>query len=85
MAEGISGDISERLLKAFTEFEHVADASTAEEAASGLDQATLQLFWQRWPHVGKWAGTLWRLLDEELAEAATPHNDSPHHDVGGSG
>jgi hypothetical protein len=78
-------DISERLLKAFTEFETVADASTAEEAASGLDEATLQLFWQRWPHVGKWAGTLWRLLDQELADAAMPHEESEHHDLGGSG
>jgi hypothetical protein len=85
MPEDTTEDISERLLKAFTEFEHVADAGTAEEAAKGLDEATLQLFWQRWPHVGKWAGALWRLLDEELAEAATPHEDSPHHDVGGSG
>jgi hypothetical protein len=81
----MSDDISERLLKAFTEFEHVADAGPAEEAARGLDEATLQLFWQRWPHVGKWAGTLWRLLDEELAEAATPQDASEHHDTGGSG
>ena len=78
-------DISERLLKAFTEFEHVADATTPEEAAHGLDQATLQLFWQRWPHVGSCAGTLWRMLDQDLADAATPHEDSEHHDLGGSG
>ena len=43
-------DISERLLKAFTEFEAVADAGTAEDAARGLDEATLQ------GALGPWVG-----------------------------
>ncbi len=78
-------DDAERLLRAIEEFEGVADSMTADEAAGSLDDATLQVFWQRWPHVGSWAGALWRRLNVDVAEAATPLEDSEHHEVGGEG
>ena len=76
---------SERLLGAIEEFEAVAEAITADDAARSLDDATLQVFWQRWPHVSSWSGSLWRRLNEDLADAAAPVDGSDMHEVGGEG
>jgi hypothetical protein len=78
-------DASERLLRAIEETERVADAATPDEAARTFDDATLQVFWQRWPHVSSWGGALWRRLNEDLADAATPIEASEMHEVGGEG
>lgn len=78
-------DASERLLAAIEEFERVTESVTPDEAARTLDDATLQLFWQRWPQVSSWSGSLWRRLNEDLADAATPLGDSELHEVGGEG
>jgi hypothetical protein len=78
-------DASDRLLKAIEEFEHVAGAATPDEAAGSVDEATLQVFWQNWPHISSWAGALWRRLNENLADAATPEEESEFHEVGGEG
>lgn len=78
-------DASERLLHAIDECEQVAQAVTPDEAARRFDEATLQVFWQRWPHVSTWAGSLWRLLNADLAEPATPAEESGSIDVGGEG
>jgi hypothetical protein len=78
-------DASERLLRVIEEFERVAEAATPDEAAREFDEAALQLFWQRWPSIGAWGGALWRRLNEDLAEPATPLEDSEFHEVGGEG
>jgi hypothetical protein len=78
-------DASERLLGVIEEFERVAETITPDEAARTLDDATLQLFWQRWPHVSSWSGSLWRRLNEDLADAASPIVDPELYDVGGEG
>jgi hypothetical protein len=78
-------DASERLLSVIEDFERVAEAVTPDEAARTFDDATLQLFWQRWPHVSSWSGSLWRRLNEDLAEAAAPIGDSDTYEVGGEG
>lgn len=78
-------DEAERLLHAIEEFEGVADSVTADEAVETLDEATLQVFWQRWPQISSWAGALWRRLNLDLAEAATPLEESQDHEVGGEG
>ena len=78
-------DAPDRLLAAIEEIERVAEEATAEEAASGFDEATLQVFWQRWPQVSSWAGALWRRLNETLADAAVPEEESEFHEVGGEG
>jgi hypothetical protein len=78
-------DASDRLLAAIEEFERVTESVTPDEAARTLDDATLQLFWQRWPQVSSWSGSLWRRLNEDLADAAAPSGDSDMRDVGGEG
>lgn len=78
-------DASERLLAAIEEFERVAEEATPDEAARGFDDATLQVFWQRWPHASSWGGALWRRLNEDLADAAMPIEVSDTHEVGGEG
>jgi hypothetical protein len=64
--------------------EDVRDAVTPERAHAEFDQMTLQIFWQKWPGISAWAGSLWRLLSEELATPATPHLDADLDEVGGS-
>ncbi len=76
---------SERFLEAISGLEEVADATTAHEAHRTFDEATLQVFWKNWPHISSWAGALWRLLNDELADAAEPPRDPELDEVGGSG
>jgi len=38
----------------------------------------------RWPQLSAWAGSLWRMLSEELAGPGAPH-DSELHEIGESG
>lgn len=78
-------DASDRLLMAIEECGRVAEAATPDEAARRFDEATLQVFWQRWPNISSWAGALWRRLNEDLADAATPLEESEFHEVGGEG
>ena len=78
-------EASDRLISAIEELDRVASEITADEAAKVLDEATLQVFWQRWPHVSGWSGALWRRLNETLADAAMPADDSEFHEVGGEG
>jgi hypothetical protein len=78
-------DASDRLLRAIEEFERVAEAATPDEAARAFDDTTLQVFWQRWPHISSWGGSLSRRLNEDMAEAAKPLDDSGSHEVGGEG
>ena len=65
-------DVAEQLLEAMEAFDEVADSITADEAMSELDESTLQLFWRDWPRISSWAGSLWRQLNEELADLASP-------------
>ncbi len=53
-------------------------------ALEELDETTLQMFWRDWPHIASWAGGLWRRLNQELAEPATPAA-AGEVDTGGSG
>lgn len=79
------GDASEQLLSALEQWERVVEAASPDEALGAFDEATLQVFWQRWPHVSSWGGAVWRKLDADLADAAAPVEESEHHDVGGEG
>jgi hypothetical protein len=65
-------DVAQQLLEAMETLDEVADSLTAQEAVEELDEATLQLFWRDWPRIQSWAGSLWRQLNEELAEMASP-------------
>lgn len=76
---------SERLLRAIEAWEEATSSATPDEAATTFHEATLQVFWQRWPHVSSWAGALWRRLNADLADAAAPVEQSVFHEVGGEG
>jgi hypothetical protein len=78
-------DASEQLLTALEQWERVVEAASPDEAVAAFDEATLQVFWQRWPHVSSWGGAVWRKLDADLADAATPVDASEDHDIGGEG
>jgi hypothetical protein len=78
-------DASERLVNALEDWERVADAASPDDAPGAFDEASLQLFWQRWPQISSWGGAVWRRLNAELADAARPHDESEFHDVGGEG
>jgi predicted nuclease with RNAse H fold len=77
-------DISDRLLHVFSELEDIIYETTPEEARGSLEEPTLQLFWRQWPQVSSWAGSLWRLLNEDTVDPAAPASDE-FDEVGGSG
>ena len=77
-------DVASQFLDAIHRLEDVRDAITPERAHAEFDEITLQLFWKTWPHLSAWAGSLWRLLCEDLAEPSTPHLDAELDEVGGS-
>ena len=74
-------DTSLQLLDAMEALNDVADGLTVDAALEELDETTLQVFWRDWPHIASWAGGLWRRLNQELDEAATPIGE--YDDTGG--
>lgn len=79
-------DITQRFLDALATLDGVADeAPTAADARATFDDATLQVFWRDWPHVSSWAGALWRALNEDIEQAATPPSEPDLDEVGGEG
>lgn len=77
-------DLGDRFLELVHQLEEVRDAITPERAHVEFDETTLQLFWKKWPDLSLWAGSLWRLLSEELAVPASPHRDGELDEIGGS-
>ena len=76
-------ELGERLLEALAGLDEVSGELTADEALTELDDATLQVFWRDWPNISSWAGSLWRRLNEDLAQpASAPTSDLD--EVGGS-
>lgn len=65
--------------------DEITDTITAERAHIQFDETTLQVFWKQWPGVSAWAGSLWRMLSEELEVLATPQPDAEFDEVGDSG
>lgn len=78
-------DVATQFLDLIQGLEEVRDAVTPERAHSEFDETTLQVFWKKWPGVSAWAGSLWRMLSEELAGPGSPHRDAEVDEVGGSG
>jgi hypothetical protein len=78
-------ELSDRLMEGLSKLEEVADAVTPDDAAKSLDEASLQNFWRDWPELSSWAGALWRRLNEELAEPASPVKDPDLDESGGEG
>ena len=77
-------DDSDRLLHVLSELEDLSSEMSPEEACGSLEEPALQLFWRRWPQVSLWAGSVWRLLNEDTVDPAGPASDE-FDEVGGSG
>jgi hypothetical protein len=77
-------DTAQQLLEAMEAFDAVTYALTPKAALEQLDETTLQMFWRDWPHISSWAGSLWRELNQELAEPASPAGETDR-DTGGGG
>jgi hypothetical protein len=77
-------DLADRFLELIHGLEEVRDAITPEQAHTAFDETTLQVFWLRWPSVSLWAGSLWRMLSDEMGGPASPHLDTDLDEVGGS-
>ena len=65
--------------------DEITDTITAERAHIQFDETTLQVFWKQWPGVSAWAGSLWRMLSEELEGLVAPQGDAELDEVGDSG
>ncbi len=65
--------------------DEITDTITAERAHIQFDETTLQVFWKQWPGVSAWAGSLWRMLSEELEGLAAPQGGAELDEVGDSG
>jgi hypothetical protein len=78
-------DVGDRLLDLVHDLDEVTRGLTPEQAHAQLDETTLQVFWKRWPGVSAWAGSLWRMLSEEIEGPSTPHRDPELDEVGESG
>ena len=78
-------DVGDRLLDLVHDLDEVTRRITPEQAHAQFDETTLQVFWKRWPGVSAWAGSLWRMLSEEMSVPSTPHRESEHDEVGDSG
>jgi hypothetical protein len=77
-------DVASQFLDAIHRLEDVRDAIRPDQAHIEFDETTLQLFWKKWPDLSAWAGSLWRMLSEELAGPSSPHLDGEFDEVGGS-
>ena len=77
-------DLADRFLELIHGFEEFRDSITPEHAHATFDETTLQVFWKKWPSLSMWSGSLWRMLSEELAGPASPHDDPDLDEVGGS-
>jgi hypothetical protein len=76
---------AEHFLELIHQLEDLTSAISPERAHVEFDETTLQLFWKRWPHVSSWAGSLWRMLSEELSVPSAPLTDPELDEVGESG
>jgi hypothetical protein len=86
MTEGAPvDDISDRFMDVISRFEQIADAVPPQDAYRQLDETSMQVFWRTWPGISSWAGSLWRLLNEELMDPAVPSHHPDADEVGGSG
>ena len=78
-------DNADRFLDLIHNLVEVTDGITPAQAHAQFDETTLQVFWKKWPEVSQWAGSLWKMLSDELSGPATPHRDPELDEVGESG
>jgi hypothetical protein len=78
-------DVGNRFLDLMHQLEDVAGSLNPEQAHAQFDATTLQVFWLRWPELSAWAGSLWRMLSEEMSGPSSPYQDAELDEAGGSG
>jgi hypothetical protein len=78
-------DVGDRFLDLVHDLDEVMRSLSPEQAHTQFDETTLQVFWKRWPHLSAWAGSLWRMLSEDLAGPSSPHLDPELDEIGDSG
>ena len=78
-------NVDDEFLDLVHDLDEVTRCLTPEQAHVRFDATTLQVFWKRWPDLSAWAGSLWRLLSEEMSGPAAPHLDPELDEVGDSG
>ena len=76
-------EMSDRFMALISELEDITDEVSPGDAARSMDDSALQQFWRQWPNVSAWAGSLWRELDQDISDHASPASDGVV-DVGGS-
>jgi hypothetical protein len=76
--------VAERFLQLIHDLEEVRDSITAHDAHAQFDELTLQVFWLKWPGLAQWAGSLWKMLSDDMAGPGSPHSDPELDEVGGS-
>jgi hypothetical protein len=77
-------DLGDQFLELIHQLEDFRDAISPEQAHAVFDETTLQVFWKKWPELSLWAGSLWRMLSEEIAVPGSPHLDADLDEIGGS-
>lgn len=78
-------DLADRFTDAVAELDAVAAEITPQDAAATFDETTLQNFWRDWTRLSQWAGSLWRILSEDLEAPSRPVTDPELDEVGGAG
>jgi hypothetical protein len=77
-------DVSSRFLDVVHDLEEVVGSLSSEQAHAQFDATTLQVFWMKWPGLSGWAGSLWRMLSEEMSGPSSPYLDHELDEAGGS-
>ncbi len=78
-------EVADKFLDLIHELEDVSRTVTAHQALTDFDETTLQIFWQKWPNVSAWAGSLWSMLCAEMSGPSGPQRDPDAAETGGSG
>lgn len=76
-------ELTDRFMALISELEDITDEISPADAARAMDDSALQQFWRQWPDISAWAGSLWRELDQDISDHASPASEGGV-DVGGS-
>jgi hypothetical protein len=78
-------DLEDRFHEAIAALEVVSHEMKSPDAWREFGDLTLEEFWRNWPGIRGWGEWLWRLVDNERGEKATPAGESDHDELGGGG
>jgi hypothetical protein len=80
-------ELNERLQEAMAAFQQVVSEAKPAEMWRGMDELTVEQFWQSWPEARAWGEFLYQLIAKERGEKATPakDQDEEYDEIGGGG